>query len=155
MQGCDDFQPFFGLIASTVARSRLRQEQNSRDIQSRTDQSSSEEEAEDDRESEEDDRESSPNSKSSASHDSRSKESERSEMSCEWMFEGFWYFLNTLAITLAGPALRTLRQSNRLRVLSPLLYPRGSSRQRTHEPARRDPSPISRGQRRTREQVVA
>ena len=94
MQGCDDFQPFFGLIASTVARSRLRQEQNSRDIQSRTDQSSSEEEAEDDRESEEDDRESSPNSNSSASHDSRSKESERSEMSCEWMFEGFWYFRN-------------------------------------------------------------
>ena len=22
------------------------------------------------------------------------KESERSEMSCEWMFEGFWYFRN-------------------------------------------------------------
>ena len=95
MQGCDDFQPFFGLIASTVAsvaRSRLRQENKSRDIQSKSDQSSSEEE--DDRESEEDDRESSPNSKSSASHDSRSKESERSEKSCEWMFEGFWYFRN-------------------------------------------------------------
>ena len=92
MQGCDDFQPFFRLFASTVARSRLRQEQKSRDIQSRSDQSSCEEE--DNRESEEDDRESSPNSKSSASHDSRSKESERSEMSCEWMFEGFWYFLN-------------------------------------------------------------
>ena len=45
------------------------------------------------------DQESSQNSKSSASHDSRSEESERSEflvseMSCEWMFEGFWYFRN-------------------------------------------------------------
>ena len=87
MQGCDDFQPFFGLIASTVARSRLRQERKSRDIQSSSDQSSSEEEddresEEDDREPEEDERESSLNSKSSASHDSRTKESERSEMLC-------------------------------------------------------------------------
>ena len=54
MQGCDDFQPFFGLIASTVARSQLRQEHKSRDIQSSSDQSSSEE----------DDQESSQNSKS-------------------------------------------------------------------------------------------
>ena len=43
MQGDDDFQPFFGLIASNVARSRPRQEHDSRDIQSSTDQSSSEE----------------------------------------------------------------------------------------------------------------
>ena len=70
MPGRDDFQPFFGLIASTVARSQLRQEQKSRDIQSSSDQSSSEE----------DDRESPPNSKRSASHDSRFKESERSEV---------------------------------------------------------------------------
>ena len=90
MQGSDDFQPFFGLIASTVARSQLRQEHESLDIQSSSDQSSSEG----------DDQESSQNSKSSASHDSRSEESERSEfleseMSCESMSEGFWYFQNT------------------------------------------------------------
>ena len=84
MQGDDGFQPFFGLIASTSARSQLRKEHESRKIQSSSDQSSSEE----------DYRESSPNSKSSASHDSQSKESERSEILCEWMFEGFWYFWN-------------------------------------------------------------
>ena len=79
MQGDDDFQPFFRLIASTVERSQVRKELELRDIQISSDQCSSEEE-------------SSPTFKSSASHDSRSKESERLEMSCEWMFEGFWNF---------------------------------------------------------------
>ena len=60
MQGGDDFQPLFRLIASIVARSQLRQEHESRDIQSSSDQNISEE----------DDRESLLNSQSSASNDS-------------------------------------------------------------------------------------
>ena len=82
MQGEDDFQPTFRLIASTVEHSQLRKELElePRDIQSSSDQSSSEEE----------DQESSLPSKISASHDFRSKESECRDMSCEWMFEGFW-----------------------------------------------------------------
>ena len=43
MQGNDDFQPFFRLIASTVERSQLKKEPETRDIQSSSDQSSSEE----------------------------------------------------------------------------------------------------------------
>ena len=84
MQGDNDFQPFSRLIASPVERVQLRKELEPRDIQSSSNQSSSEEE----------DLESSLTSKSSASHDSRSKEPERSEISYEWMFEGFWNFPN-------------------------------------------------------------
>ena len=41
MQGDDDFQPLFLLIASTVERSKLRKELEPRNIQSSSDHSSS------------------------------------------------------------------------------------------------------------------
>ena len=76
MQASDDFLSFFGLMACTFERSQLRKELESRDIQSSYYQGNSEEE----------DRASSPTTKSSARHDSRSKESERPEITCEWIF---------------------------------------------------------------------
>ena len=44
MQSDDDFQPFFSLIASTIERSQVGKELETRDIQSSSDQSSSEKE---------------------------------------------------------------------------------------------------------------
>jgi hypothetical protein len=89
MQGDDDLRPLFGLIASTVERSQLKKQIQSRENPCAA-QSSSEDEG----------RESSPCSEHSSIP---TNELECSEESCEWMFTGLWYFPNTCGLLRGVP----------------------------------------------------
>ena len=89
MQSDDDLQPLFGLIASTVERSQLKKQIQSRENPCAA-QSSSEDEG----------RESSPCSEHSSIP---TNELECSEESCEWMFMGPWYFPNTCGLLRGVP----------------------------------------------------
>jgi len=78
MQGNDDFEPFFGLIATTVEKSQREKQVHSQE-NSCIAQISPGEDSEEDR----------------TSSPSAPNESEKSEESREWMFTGIWYFQNT------------------------------------------------------------
>ena len=81
MQGDDDFEPFFGLIAATVEKSQREKQVHSQE-NSCIAQVSSGEDSEEDR----------------TSSSSATTESEKSEESREWMFTGIWHFKNTYGV---------------------------------------------------------
>ena len=84
MQGDNDLQPLFGLIASTVERSQIKKQIQSQENPCAALSSCGDE-----------DQESSPSSERSSPP---TNELESPETSSEWMFTGQWYFPNTCGL---------------------------------------------------------